>query len=97
MWDLRTYERVSAFQWDKDSPRKGGQVIAAKFTKGLTNGIIAAGRAQKDIKIFDWTSGDILGNISRFEEMNYSMDLCYEGNMIGVGNRNGSVYLFHYE
>ena len=97
VWDLRNYERTEVFEWDKSNPRAGGQIVAARFTKGSTYGIIAAGRAQKDIKIFDRHDGEVIAKISGYEEMNYSMDSSNSGNLISIGNTDGSIYLYDYE
>lgn len=97
VWDLRNYERVSAYDWDKERPKRGGQIIAAKFTKGRANGIIAAGKALNDVKIFDRSSGESTAGISGFKSMIYSLDLSYEGSVISVGNADGTVCLLEYE
>lgn len=97
IWDIRNFEKVSTFQWDPDTDKECGQVIAARFTRGSTFGVIAAGRSQNNVKIFDRRDGEILAKISGFEEMNYSLDLSHEGNLIGIGNKDGSTLLYEYE
>lgn len=97
VWDIRNYEKVATYEWEPESEKPSGQIVAARFMKGSTYGIIAAGRSEKNVKIFDRKNGDVLAKIHGFEEMNYSMDLSYEGNLVGIGNKNGSVFLYEYE
>ena len=96
IWDLRNYERISAFNWNNSDSPIGGQVVAAKFTKGSTNGIIAASKIENELKMINSTTGEPFESVKGFSSMIYSMDISYEGNYISIGNADGTVSLFEY-
>lgn len=97
VWDLRTYDRLNVYNWIKEYPKRGGQVTSAKFSKGKADSIIATGKATNDLRIFDRKTGEAIAGMEGFKSMIYSADVSYEGNFLGLGCADGSVYLLEYD
>lgn len=96
VYDIRKYERINVYDWDQDHPRRGGQVLAAKFTKGRTDSILAAGKSLNDIRVFNRASGAATAGLDGFKNMIYSMDYNHDGSLISLGSADGTIYMLEY-
>ena len=70
--------------------------MSAKFTRGKSDSILAAGKALNDVRIFKRSTGENVGKIEGFDSMIYSLDLSSEGDHFGVGTAGGSISVFEY-
>jgi WD40 repeat protein len=96
IWDLRTFNRITVHNWDDETPKEGGEIVGAKFSKQKPGSVIAACRLTNQVKIFDKYSTSTLASAEGFQSMIYSIDQSHDGEHIAVGTKDGLVTVFEF-
>jgi len=93
LWDFRSGQALDCIQWRSGaSLAQPCMVYGAQFSKGNGSKLIAAGGSgANEAKIFERSTGDVVGSVLGLTRACYAVDFSNNGDMLAVAGGDGCV------
>jgi len=96
LFDIRTGDCLTTYQWEKDVDKKGGQIVACQYGHPKFNTILSASSLSHELKLYNRKDGATLASVKGFSSSMTCIHLDYEGKTCAIGTKKGKTILLSY-